>query len=110
MAGYDFGVLSLIAFGKGTTAGGALSLVGGYQVGCVIARTGAGVITITLDPAVGFCVAGEYMLDFFCNTLANVFVAVDTSDQVKTVTMQTAAGAATDGAFWFKVWRKITHS
>lgn len=100
---------SRIAAGKGTTVGGALSLVGGFQLGCVIARTGVGVITITLDVAVGFAVAAQYLLWFQTNTAGGlVGIAVDTSDQVKTVTMQTVAGAATESAFWFEVERILT--
>lgn len=100
---------STIASGKGTTVGGALSLVGGYNVGCVIARTGVGVITITLDVAVGFAVAAQYLLWFETNTAGGlVGIVADTSDQVKTVTMQTAAGAATESAFWFEVQRLLT--
>lgn len=100
---------SRIASGKGTTVGGALSLVNGWQLGCVIARTGAGVLTITLDVAVGFAVAGQYMLWFQCNTAGGLVpVTVDTSDQVKTITMQTAVGAATESAFWFELERNLT--
>lgn len=86
------------AAGKMTGAGVLV-----FQRGCVLARTGAGVYTITLDKEID---AAE------CTILATPNVAgdaaigvVDTSDAVKTLNAFNTAGAATDTDFSFVILR-----
>ena len=112
-----YAALSLVAFGRATTVGGALVL--GFNVGCVLARTGVGVVTITLDPAVGFIdnvnpatALGDGYADvgMFTNGVGQ-YTLVDTSAQVKTLSMfatAAGAGAAAEGAFAFKLFRRLT--
>lgn len=108
--GKDFVELSLIAFGKGTTVGGALTTT--FIHGGTMAYIGVGVVDLTLDPAVGFAVAAGYIaqLDLLTNGVSQKTI-VDTSDQVKRMSFfasAAGAGAAAESAFSFKFWRRIT--
>lgn len=110
MSGKDFVELSLIAFGKGTTVGGALTTT--FIHGGTMAYIGAGIVDLTLDAAVGFAVAAGYImdLDLLTNGVSQKTIT-DTSAQVKRLSFfasAAGAGAAAESAFQFKVWRRLT--
>lgn len=102
--------LSLIAFAKGTTVGGALTTT--FQHGCTMAYIGAGIVDLTLDAAVGFVVAAGYIadLDLLTNGVSQKTIT-DTSPQVKRLSFfasAAGAGAAAESAFQIKIWRRLT--
>lgn len=101
----------LIASGKGTTVGGAMSIAAGWNAGCVLTYGGVGIVVITLDAVAGFVAAAEYQLFFVCGTATIQPTHVLTSPGVLTVTMATAvAGVATESTFWFKLERLLSQS
>lgn len=86
--------LNLLAAAGGTTVGAALTTR--FARGCALARTGVGVITVTLDTQVD---ANECVLHVACETATQYATITNTSDQVKTITICDNAGAAAEGAF-----------
>lgn len=82
----------------GTTSG-----AGFFARGCVVARSAAGIYTITLDRQLD---ASNCVAVFTPETAAIGCVFAHTSDSVKTVTWETyAAGADTDCQFSFALYR-----
>lgn len=102
----DFVKMQLIALGRGTTVGAALVMT--FFVGATFARTGVGVVTATLDAAVGFADAATNSLPtVFALTNDITVVPVDTSASVKTLNFRTG-GAAAESAFEAFLWRRLT--
>lgn len=91
--------------------GGAIQ-PGAFSHGCTMAYGGVGLLDIALDPAVGFAVAGEYLIDVQLRTNGvSQQTVTDTSPQVKRVAFfasAAGAGAAAESAFEFKIWRVLT--
>lgn len=99
----------LIAVGRGTTVGAALTLT--FQRGCTLARTGVGVVTATLDPAPAPQGGTDSATDsiLWCQPMTNdiLVTPVDTSATVKTFNFRTG-GAAAESAFEIEIYRLIT--
>lgn len=71
-----------------------------FAAGCLLARTGAGVYTLTLDEALDSAEGGVLVSFDGPAVAADQTVNIeDTSDTVKTITV-TAAGVATDAGFF----------
>lgn len=94
---------SLVAAGRVNGADGLVTGAGFFARGVAVARTGAGVYTLTL-PA-------DHQLDSNCCVVVAAPEANDTtykvdhtSDQVKTLTFRTGA-ANTDTTFGFAIYR-----
>lgn len=96
--------------------GSAAGFAAGINVqarGCVIARTGAGTYTATLDASLGaghVSAAASRILAVATTALQGISV-VKTSDSVFTITTWVGAGGpnvATDGTFDISVWRDPT--
>ena len=76
------------------------------QLRCTCVRTGAGVYTVTLDPAVE-CDATERIISVQSRTAAQYIVAQDTSDTVITLRGYNAGGAATNTDFDVSITRVV---
>lgn len=81
----------------GTTSG-----AGFFARGCAVARTAAGIYTITLDRQLD---ASNCVFTFAQETAVLQCSVAHTSDIVKTVTWETNAGVDTDCQFSFAVFR-----
>lgn len=110
MSQEDIVKMQLIAAGRGTTVGGVMIV--NWQRGMLLTRVVAGVVAATLDPSPapeGGLTAADGYIEFLTNTAGGLNpVTVDTTDFVKTTTMQTAAGVATDSAFSIKIYRRLS--
>lgn len=103
---------SLIACIKGTTVGGALLTTPGvgYLKGCVGARTGTGVVTITLDPSASFdsnVAVNESMAEITLGTTNVTCSIVDTSQTTKTLSFFSTVTptVAVEAAFEVRIYR-----
>ena len=86
------------AFTDGTTNG-----VGFFARGCVVARSGAGIYTLTLDRALD----ADQSFSIVQGETADLdHSIVDTSDLIKTVTFAvTPGGGAADSTFKFAIFK-----
>lgn len=77
-----------------------------YAEGCTVARAGAGLYDVTVDPGINpGAAASEVTLLVTVETAARQARVSHTSDTVKRITIEDNAGAAADAAFNFELKR-----
>lgn len=97
-------VPEMMACGRVQTDGTTVSPF--FAEGCTVARAGAGLYDITVDPGVNPSAnVGEVTVSALPETTAIQLRVTHTSDTVKRITAENNAGAATDAAFNFEIKR-----